>query len=323
MEERLEKEEINRHKDSMKKLKEIIDELKKEINLKDISINAKGIALKEKDEQSKQLEARIDTLETNEKKRKSFEVENKSLKKEIDTLKKLQVEKEIGDKKKDENIRLDKKEITNRDETIKHLEKRVEELTTSNRDFDRFKYLYVKANRDLKENTEIKDKEIKALRITKTKIHDEHDSGEHTCHICDFRSISKGGLKIHVTVKHRLNNEVKCKKCEQTFESILELRNHDEYEHELDLVCEYCEFKCDEVQTLLCHEGSQHGIQCEQWDCKFNCKGTKHNPNDLKKLVDHVKSEHGFKCDSCDEGFKNKTKLNDHIKDDHSDDDTE
>ena len=50
---------------------------------------------------------------------------------------------------------------------------------------------------------------------------------------------------------------------------------HEELKHELDLDCEYCNFRCNDITKLLCHDGSEHGIKCDQWDCQFVTKGSK------------------------------------------------
>ena len=54
---------------------------------------------------------------------------------------------------------------------------------------------------------------------------------------------------------------------------------HKELEHDFDLTCEYCDFKCNELTKMLNQDGSQHGQKCEQWDCHFNYNGSKYNPN--------------------------------------------
>ena len=72
-------------------------------------------------------------------------------------------------------------------------------------------------------------------------------------------------------------------------------------------------------------EGSEHGLQCNQWDCRFTTKGSKYIPSELKILTEHINTKHGFKCNHCDDGFESKVKLNDHISNEHpdSEDDTD
>ena len=74
---------------------------------------------------------------------------------------------------------------------------------------------------------------------------------------------------------------------------------------------------------MLNHEGSEHGLQCEQWDCHFTTKGSKYIPSELKVLTEHINIMHCYKCNQCDDGFENEVKLNNHISKDHIDSEDE
>ena len=100
---------------------------------------------------------------------------------------------------------------------------------------------------------------------------------------------------------------IKCEECEKRFKSKYDLMAHKELEHDFDLTCEYCDFKCTELTQMLNHNGSKHGQKCEQWDCHFNYNGSKYNPNEFK-----VMKVHGFKCTECEDGFENKEQLKEH-----------
>ena len=94
---------------------------------------------------------------------------------------------------------------------------------------------------------------------------------------------------------------------------------HKELEHDFDLTCEYCDFKCNELTRMLNHDGSYHGQKCEQWDCNFNCKGSKYNPSEFKVMKDHKGQMHGFRCNECEDGFRNKEQLEEHMLSEHVD----
>ena len=69
---------------------------------------------------------------------------------------------------------------------------------------------------------------------------------------------------------------------------------------------------------MLNHEWSLHGIKCTQWDCNFTTKGSIHNPDNLLILKEHIEVNHGYKCDKCEDGFKTKEELTEHINEEHS-----
>ena len=249
------------------------------------------------------------TLAQHDAKQKSLDVENLTLRKEIKSLKGKIVA-------QNNELSSNEEEMKKTEETIKLLRETVAEAPRTQNDFSRIKFMYLKAKKELKEKTEILNKEINALRLSKSKT--ERSSDENTCMKCAFRSTSKSGLKRHITVKHKIGNGLlKCTECETSFENKCELMTHEELEHGFDLQCEYCEFKCNEITKMLNHEGSEHGIQCNQWDCQFTSKGSKYNPSEFKVLTDHTKTMHGFKCNECEDGFKNKEQLNEHIINDH------
>ena len=73
------------------------------------------------------------------------------------------------------------------------------------------------------------------------------------------------------------------------------------------------------MTKIKIHEGREHGLQCNQWDCHFTSKGSKYIPSKLRMLTEHIITVHGFKCNQCDNGFEAKVKLNDHISEDEID----
>ena len=215
-------------------------------------------------------------------------------------------------------------EISNKEETIKLLKEAVKEVPRSQNDFNRIKFLYVKAKQELNETTDILNKEISALRLSKLKARTEETPDDNSCTMCAFKSTSKSGLTRHKTNKHKLGNDMfKCTECEAKFQNELELMTHKEFEHSFDLNCQHCDFHCNDIEKLLKHDGSEHGIQCGQWDCNFTTKGSKYNPSEAQVLTNHNEKMHAFKCNHCEDGFKNKDQLNIHIQDDHSDSDDE
>ena len=73
----------------------------------------------------------------------------------------------------------------------------------------------------------------------------------------------------------------------------------------------------------LHHDGSEHGINCGQWDCNFTTRGSKYNPSEFQVLTEHMEKKHGFKCNHYEDGFESQDQLNNHIQNDHSDSDDE
>ena len=107
------------------------------------------------------------------------------------------------------------------------------------------------------------------------------------------------------------------------FKNQSELITHEDLEHGLELDCQHCDFKSNDIGKLLHHDGSEHGIQCGQWDCTFTTRGSKYNPSEFQVLTEHREKMHGFKCNYCEDGFENEEQLNNHILNDHSDSDDE
>ena len=44
-------------------------------------------------------------------------------------------------------------------------------------------------------------------------------------------------------------------------------------------------------------------------------------PSELQVMTDHVQSMHGFKCTECDDCFKNKDQLKEHLEKEHTESD--
>ena len=134
----------------------------------------------------------------------------------------------------------------------------------------------------------------------------EINSDDKKCKMCEFSSKSKSGLKRHMTIKHNTGTGTnKCIECETNSASKHELMTHQELEHGFDLSCECCDYNCEEIIKMLNHEGSEHGLQCNQWDCCFTTKGSKYIPSELQILTEHINTNHGFKCNHCEDGFEN------------------
>ena len=73
--------------------------------------------------------------------------------------------------------------------------------------------------------------------------------------MCEFKSTTKSGLKRQKTIKHRTMIGIfKCDICETNCESKGDLKMHEELEHELDLDCEYCDFRCKEISCYIMME---------------------------------------------------------------------
>ena len=61
------------------------------------------------------------------------------------------------------------------------------EVARSQRDFDRIKFLYCKAKQELKENNDMLNKEIIALRVCKSKARTEVIPNDNSCSLCEFK----------------------------------------------------------------------------------------------------------------------------------------
>ena len=136
------------------------------------------------------------------------EQEIQSLKKEIDKCK-------VDLTMKTEELESSKLEMKNKDEAIKILKETRKEVARSQRDFDRIKFLYCKAKQELKENNDMLNKEIIALRVCKSKARTEVIPNDNSCSLCEFKSKSKPGLKRHRTTHNKGEKEnFKCTLCE-------------------------------------------------------------------------------------------------------------
>ena len=209
-------------KNNNEDLEKQIENLKKELKIKDDLVDEYKIREERLKIDLNKMKNNLKREDDNNKnKMQSKEREIQALKKEIDKFK-------VDLTMKNEELESSKVEIKNKDEAI--LKESAKEVTR--RDFDRIKFLYIKAKQDLKENTDMLNKEITALRLSKSKARTEVTPNDNSCSVCEFKSKSKAGLKRHRTTQHKGENDnFKCRLCETKFKNQSELITHEDLEH--------------------------------------------------------------------------------------------
>ena len=133
------------------------------------------------------------------------------------------------------------------------------------------------------------------------------------CTICDFRTKSKNGLKIHINGKHLGLKPYACSKCDYRCTKIECLKRHDETCHssvgERNYQCDFCGWKSFSEMELKKH-GETHlkdrEVKCD--DCGFLASG-----RDSLKIhsLRHTK-ENKFECSICAYTSKTKSSLTQH-----------
>jgi chromosome segregation ATPase len=158
-------------------LEKQIENLKKELKIKDDLADEYKICKERLKIDLTKMDNKLKSEnDDNKNKLQAKEKEIQSFKKEID---KFKVDLSI----KNEELEFSKVEIKKKDEAITILKESTKEVT--NRDFDRIKFLYIKAKHELKENTDMLNKEIIALRLSKSKA--EVTPNDNFCNFCEFK----------------------------------------------------------------------------------------------------------------------------------------
>ena len=83
------------------------------------------------------------------------------------------------------------------------------------------------------------------------------------CQICDFKTKSKPGLKIHIQVKHKKTNDKKihkCPKCDSSFGQLCHLNKHIKRgcKEKSEVKCNYCSYQSYRKYSLIEHLQKTH-----------------------------------------------------------------
>lgn len=150
------------------------------------------------------------------------------------------------------------------------------------------------------------------------------------CDECDFKSTSKHGLKVHLTIKHtNITDEKYPRKCdlyEKQFVNHTEMKRHMKSHSykEAKVKCEDCEFVFEKFEIMEVHMGKFHtdcfecglrerNIECLEthlYTCEiYRCRRCFHKENSISKIKAHAENKHpGIQATL---GFHLKMKRND------------
>ena len=113
------------------------------------------------------------------------------------------------------------------------------------------------------------------LTIHRKEEHPEVYPNYFKCKNCDYKSISRNGIKKHNRLLHkRLVNQI-CKYCEKVFSFKQLIRHTSTYEKNINKDCQNCDFKGTSSCILKLHEETEHqGVRyrCKKCDFKSSRK---------------------------------------------------
>ena len=171
---------------------------------------------------------------------------------------------------------------------------------------------------DIETNLFNKDKVIDELaeKIENIKTSKGKKQEKIKCSFCDFETISKQGLKVHVKRKHTLpetesfpNN---CEICNDTLKDKSEAKDHLR-KHSYKTAtykCSDCDFVGENTYTMNVHVGKHHMDVLE-------CGLCDHTAKTLDDLELHLFTCETFKCLECGEKEKTLDRMKTHIKEFH------
>ena len=141
------------------------------------------------------------------------------------------------------------------------------------------------------------------------------------CAICNFKTESERGLKVHTKRKHdTLSDEAfpkTCDFCDEKCNSKMNLERHlKEHSYKtLRYKCEHCDFLFNDMMSLDVHVGRKHSGNFECGICGFEAKSE-------ENLNIHLHTCETFTCDFCNSSdpditVRNLSDLMSHLKSKH------
>ena len=131
------------------------------------------------------------------------------------------------------------------------------------------------------------------------------------CEYCgkEFAHLENAPFQRHVQ-SHSMEKNLQCPHCDKQFYFEIDLNQHVNYRHDLNFLCDKCEFKTYRKSTLDNHNIIKHTEHNEHF-CNVCGKSFKL----LRYLENHQEThsdERKYKCDICGKGFRNQKHLAPH-----------
>ena len=149
---------------------------------------------------------------------------------------------------------------------------------------------------------------------------------EHVQYQCDCCQIGFNSVMAHVVHKNKRhaiwdseNKAVICSVCSKSFPFLPSLLSHVRIDHFNfhPYTCQKCPKEFDTLTRLNSHIKSVHATELK-FVCEFpNCDAKYTTSSSLYFHKKTTHSEACFVCEECGKTFKLKTKLNEHVKDKH------
>ena len=145
----------------------------------------------------------------------------------------------------------------------------------------------------------------------------QHKMMREQCNVCKKRFRNEMMLKIHMEEHQEeiivgQNGRLCCNRCDKTFKTIYQLRDHKLIHVQGMFSCDRCPSKYSTYHALKLHlKHHDEVVECDQCDKKYRTKFI---------LNEHKLSAHQglrLKCNFCERGFTGSSNLAKHIRADH------
>ena len=156
----------------------------------------------------------------------------------------------------------------------------------------------------------------------------EKSENEYKCNICEnFSSnhiilrLRRRKVREHIYLKHEINQELACPKCDKMFHYKWRLNEH-LLQHDNLLnpktMCNQCG-TITRKTYLRAHEINVHGTEEDKLELKkFQCSNCDKRFSNKREFKSHEEQRHGdgtiHKCSECDSKFKSNIRLNVHVR---------
>ena len=146
---------------------------------------------------------------------------------------------------------------------------------------------------------------------------EQHKEKKEQCNVCKKKFRNEMMLKIHLEEHQEEivvdpNGRISCNRCDKTFKTVYQLREHKVIHVQGMFSCDQCSSKFSKYHALKSHlKHHDEVVECDQCDKKYRSKFI---------LNEHKLSVHQglrLKCNFCERGFTGSSNLNKHVQKDH------